>query len=105
MATFNKNYMAIEILSRTSKKNKQKQQTFLVKREQNLEGSTGNFRLPKKTQISAKPPTSWKSFLNLPGYIIHELTAAVGLIVCHGLFTEVLMNPLGMNIGKAKSHL
>lgn len=33
-------------------------------------------------------------FLNLPPCIIHGLAAAVGLLLCHGLFTEPLVNPL-----------
>lgn len=38
-------------------------------------------------------------FLNLPPCIIHGLAAAVGLLLCHGLFTEPLVNPLAVNSG------
>lgn len=46
------------------------------------------------------PSSRRKSFFkNLPPCIIHGLAAAVGLLQCHGLFTEPLLNPLTMNGG------
>lgn len=40
--------------------------------------------------------------MNLPQYIIHGVAAAVGLLMCHGLFTEVLMNPLAVKSRKPR---
>lgn len=60
-----------------------------------LEGSASEF-LQKQ-----KPPRSRESFSSSPPCMIHELAAANGLLVSHGLFTEPLVNP-SMNAGVAK---
>lgn len=64
--------------------------------KKSLKGLTVTF---SKSTVSVKPPWSRKSFLNIPPCIIHGLAAAVGLLVCHGLFTEPLVNPLAVNSG------
>lgn len=64
-------------------------------RKYSSSGSASDF-LQKQSfsEASLKPEVI---FLNLPPCIIHGLAAAVGLLLCHGLFTEPLVNPLAVN--------
>lgn len=62
----------------------------------NLEGSASEF-LQKQSfsEASLKPEVIFE----FTSCIIHRLAAAVGLLMCHGLFTEPLVNPLAVNGG------
>lgn len=70
---------------------------FEERPEQKYVSSASDFL--QKQSFSEASSKAEVIFLNLPPCIIHGLAAAVGLLLCHGLFTEPLVNPLAVNSG------
>lgn len=56
----------------------------------------------QKHRFSGRASRRKSFFKNLPPCIIQGLAAVVGLLRCHGLFTEPLLNPLTMNGGATR---